>query len=132
MSKYLFLYGTLLSSHAPSEIAETVMKLRRVGRGYVHGHLYDLGEYPGAILDKSLNARISGEVYEIPDGEDVLASLDLYEEFNPARPKDSLFVRRQASVTLSNGRVLDCWVYIYNKDPGAAPLVVGGDYSKYK
>jgi gamma-glutamylcyclotransferase (GGCT)/AIG2-like uncharacterized protein YtfP len=132
MREYLFLYGTLIPNQATSETAELVRRLRRIGSADVRGRLYDLGEYPGAILDPSSNTKISGEVFEITDKQDVLPTLDSYEEFEPDNLEGSLFIRTQAPVTLSDGRQLRCWIYVYNKNPGAAPLIVGGDYEKYK
>ena len=76
MSEYLFLYGTLLPGQAPDEVVGVVRHLHRVGAGFVRGHLYDLGDYPGAILDKSSETLISGEVFELPTNRVVLASLD--------------------------------------------------------
>jgi gamma-glutamylcyclotransferase (GGCT)/AIG2-like uncharacterized protein YtfP len=132
MREYLFLYGTLVPGQAANEMAAVVRQLRPIGSAYVHGRLYDLGEYPGAILDSSSNTKIRGEVFEITDEQDVLASLDSYEEFNPDDLEGSLFIRAKSPVTLSDGRKLECWVYVYNRNPGAAPLVVSGDYKKYK
>lgn len=132
MREYLFLYGTLIPSQASDEMAATVQRLQRIGSAYAQGYLYDLGEYPGAILDPSSDTKITGEVFEITNKQDVLASLDSYEEFNPADLEGSLFVRTESPVTLSDGRRLNCWMYVYNRNPGAAPLVVGGDYEKYK
>jgi gamma-glutamylcyclotransferase (GGCT)/AIG2-like uncharacterized protein YtfP len=131
MKEYLFLYGTLIPGQSSSEMAELVEQLGRIGSACLRGRLYDLGEYPGAILDPSSNTKISGEVFDITGKEKVLASLDSYEEFNPADLKSSLFVRKKSSVTLSDGRELKCWVYVYNKNPEDAPLVVGGNYEKH-
>ena len=58
MSDTLFAYGTLRPGHAPDEIAPAVEKLRRVGEGFVTGVLYDLGNYPGAVLDPSSTQKI--------------------------------------------------------------------------
>ena len=132
MREYLFLYGTLIPSQATDEMAGLVRRLRRIGPADVRGHLYDMGEYPGAILDPSSNTKISGEVFEITDKQNVLPALDSYEEFEPDNLEGSLFIRTRSPVTLSDGRQLQCWMYVYNKNPGAAPLVVGGDYEKYK
>jgi gamma-glutamylcyclotransferase (GGCT)/AIG2-like uncharacterized protein YtfP len=132
MREYLFLYGTLIPGRANDEMAELVWKLQRIGSAYVQGRLYDLGEYPGAILDSSSDTTIRGEVFEVTGKQDILASLDSYEEFNPNDLESSLFVRRQSPVTLSDGRKLNCWLYVYNRNPEAAPLVIGGNYEKYK
>jgi gamma-glutamylcyclotransferase (GGCT)/AIG2-like uncharacterized protein YtfP len=129
--EYLFSYGTLLPSHAPAEIADTMRNLRRLGRGSVRGRLYDLGEYPGAVLQDG-EARIFGEVFQLPAGQEMLQELDEYEGFNPADPVGSLFLRKKCPVVLDSGKQIACWVYVYNRDPGAAPLVYNGDYSATK
>jgi gamma-glutamylcyclotransferase (GGCT)/AIG2-like uncharacterized protein YtfP len=65
MSDFLFTYGTLQPGDAPDEIASTLARLRPVGKGFVHGVLYDLGDYPGAVLDPSSKRRISGTVFRL-------------------------------------------------------------------
>ncbi|HKC62432.1 MAG TPA: gamma-glutamylcyclotransferase family protein [Pyrinomonadaceae bacterium] len=132
MKEYLFLYGTLIPGRANNEMAKIVRQLRPIGSGYVRGYLYDLGDYPGAVLDPSSKTRITGEVFELPDKQEILASIDSYEEFDPADLENSLFVRTESFVTLSDNRNQRCWLYVYNKNPGAAPLIVSGDYEKYK
>lgn len=129
MSESLFVYGTLLPTHAPSEIASVVRRLRRVGAGHVQGRLYDFGDYPGAILDSSSGNVISGEVFNL-QSRSVLPALDLYEGFDAHDPENSLFIRTRSTATLLDGREIECWVYVYNRDPGNAPLIVGGDYEK--
>lgn len=131
MSDYLFLYGTLRPQQAPAEMRAIIRHLDRIGAGYARGLLYDLGEYPGAILDASSSMTIRGEVFALPT-EQLLNSLDAYEDFDPANPQDSLFVRTRHFVRLTDGRELECWVYVYNREPGAAPLVTSGDYAKFK
>src|SRR5437588_543686 len=130
MSEYLFVYGTLRPELAPDEVADAVHQLRRIGAATVRGQLYDLGEYPGAILDASANTTISGEVFELPDDQTVLAALDEYEGFNPNDSEASLFVRIKCQVTLSDGRKLESWIYVYNRSPEQMPLLTSGDYAK--
>jgi gamma-glutamylcyclotransferase (GGCT)/AIG2-like uncharacterized protein YtfP len=131
VNEYLFVYGTLRPNHAPAEVAAVVKNLRKIGTGYIRGQLYDLGEYPGAILEASASTTISGEVFAITNEHAVLSILDSYEDFNPSDPENSLFVRKRRPVTLSDGRKLKCWVYVYNRDPESARLVAGGDYAKF-
>jgi gamma-glutamylcyclotransferase (GGCT)/AIG2-like uncharacterized protein YtfP len=130
-SRFLFSYGTLQPRHAPAEIAATVRRLRRVGKGSVRGRLYDLGEYPGAVLSRN-GPLVVGQVFELPDDPEILSRLDEYEGFDPARPKGSLFLRKRCLVKLQNGKKLLCWMYTYNRAPGAAPAVGNGDYSKHR
>ncbi len=129
MKRYLFSYGTLRPRHAPAEIAPTVRLLRRVGRGSVRGRLYDLGEYPGAVLSRT-GPAIAGQIFELPEDPDVLRRLDEYEGFDPSHTQGSLFVRMKWPVTLQNGKKLSCWVYAYNGSPDRARSITRGDYSK--
>jgi gamma-glutamylcyclotransferase (GGCT)/AIG2-like uncharacterized protein YtfP len=130
-SQHLFVYGTLLPDlfpgRAPKDIADILSEARRVGTGQIHGLLYDLGQYPGAVLDPESQCVFSGEILELPTA-DVLARLDEYEEVDATNPERSLFLRVKSPVTLEDGRALQCWLYVYNQDPGSAPLVQMGDY----
>ncbi|MGO9515680.1 MAG: gamma-glutamylcyclotransferase [Candidatus Korobacteraceae bacterium] len=128
MSDYLFSYGTLLPEHAPAEIATAVSKLRPVGKGTVSGVLYDLGDYPGAVLDFTSDKRIFGTVFRLPNNSAVLDELDEYEGFHPSASRKSLFIRRRCPVRLSTGRALNCWIYEYNGKHVAAPVVANGRY----
>ncbi|HEV2325036.1 MAG TPA: gamma-glutamylcyclotransferase family protein [Terracidiphilus sp.] len=125
MSEYLFTYGTLRPGRAPAEIAAAVRTLRVVGTGRIRGTLYDLGEYPGAVLDADA-AEIDGTVFELPDVPGILGLLDAYEEFDPGGPEASLFVRELHPVMLDTGGTLTCWVYVYNRAPAGARVVCGG------
>ncbi len=132
MSEYLFIYGTLLPGHGPKVVADVVEKLRYVGQGAAQGRLYDLGEYPGAVLNASSRTKILGRVFELPQDKNVLKSLDAYEGFNPNNLKNSLFSREQTTITLDDSRKLRCWIYVYNQDVSSAKLISSGDYSKYQ
>ena len=127
---HLFVYGTLSPRNAPPEIASTVRRLRPVGAATVRGRLYDLGEYPGAILNEKSRSLIRGEVFELPPDRSTLISLDDYEGFEPTKPGSSLFLRRVWPVTMDDGKRLRCWVYIYNGDMKDAQPVRSGRYSR--
>jgi len=130
VTHHLFVYGTLSPRHAPPEIAATVRRLRPVGSASVRGRLYDLGEYPGAILSKSSRSVIRGEVFELPSDAQTLSSLDNYEGFEPTKPATSLFVRRTWPVVMDDGTRLRCWVYVYNGDTRRAQPVRSGRYAR--
>ena len=104
MSDFLFAYGTLQPGLAPAEIAPTVSKLLQVGEAFIHGLLYDLGGHPGAVLDSASQERIIGSIYQLPDDPTVLAQLDAYEEFDPAEPESSLYLRVLHPVNLATRR----------------------------
>ena len=132
MSDHLFQYGSLLPGAAPEEIASIVKRFRRLGSAHVRGKLYDLGEFPGAVLDPSSRTIIHGELVALPSDERILEALDRYEEFDPLAPKKSLFVRKKAKVLMDNGSSREGWIYVYNRPPGKAKLVRGGDYLRSK
>ena len=126
MKQYLFVYGTLKNEFAPPEIAGTVKRLKFVGDGFVHGKLYDLGEYPGAVL--GTRDKIFGSIYELPDDENILRELDNYEGFNPQKSKESLYLRRKIKV-YTNNKTLTSWIYEYNQDLTNKPRIKSGNYS---
>lgn len=132
MSQHLFLYGTLLPSEAPEEIASIVKRFRRLGSAHVRGRLYDFGEFPGAVLDSSSRTMIHGELVALPSDERILEALDRYEEFDPVAPKKSLFIRKKVRVLMADGSRRESWIYVYNKAPGKAKVVRGGDYLRSK
>src|ERR1700757_1183161 len=125
MADLLFAYGTLVSQHAPDEISDVVAKIRPIGPGCTRGELFDFGNFPAARLDPS-GPEISGIVYEIADAE-TLRRLDAYEEFDPKHPEGSLFRRELAIVETETGP-RNCWIYVYNREPGAAPRILSGQF----
>ncbi len=128
-SEYLFAYGTLHPERAPDEIADLVGRFEPVGKGTVRGTLYDLGSYPGAVLEEGSTRRILGTVFRLPAGDDVLRRLDEYEEFDPRVPQASLFIRRLREAELDGGRMVPCWIYEYNGSTADAAIVENGTYS---
>lgn len=132
MSEHLFLYGTLLPGEAPAEIASIVKRFRRLGSAHVRGRLYDFGQFPGAVLDPSSRTMIHGELVALPSDERILETLDRYEEFDPSHPKKSLFLRKRAKVSMTDGSSREVWIYVYNRPPGKAKLVRGGNYLRSK
>jgi gamma-glutamylcyclotransferase (GGCT)/AIG2-like uncharacterized protein YtfP len=131
MPDHLFLYGSLQPELAPAGPRDVLAHCVRVGPGTLPGRLYDLGAYPGLVPDASAPGRVLGQVFRLPEREDVLGPLDAYEGFDPADPPGSLYLRLPHEVDLAGGGRLSCWVYVYNRDPGAAPLIPDGDYLRW-
>lgn len=95
-------YGTLRRGHANAHwLADALFLGTDVSHAIV---LYDLGSYPGAKWAVSDGIEI--EVYRI-DGR-TLHALDKLEEFDPANPERSLYVRSELQTVF--GRA---WVYLY-------------------
>jgi gamma-glutamylcyclotransferase (GGCT)/AIG2-like uncharacterized protein YtfP len=128
MIAYLFAYGTLQPGLAPAEIAPLVAQLQPIGEGLARGILYDLGCYAGAILDSSSPFTIEGTVFQLPEDSHFLNELDAFEEFDPAAPESSPYLRILCPVALAAGGTLQCWVYAWNGDPASATVVPGGRF----
>lgn len=126
VSEHLFLYGTLLPDTAPPEIAEAVAQLRVVAQASVPGLLFDLGEFPGAVLDGARGRRVHGALFELPRDSAVLSALDAYEEFSAEFAAESLFLRRRATARLTDGNECECWIYLYNRETSAAQVIESG------
>ena len=127
-TELLFVYGTLRRGF-PLHRRLSKSSVRYIGKGWVGGRLYDLGEYPGAVRSTSGNASIEGEVYELLDAKHQLEELDRVEEYNPQKPSKSLFVRKKAPVKLQDGTQTRAWVYFLPRRPQKARLIVAGDYA---
>jgi len=127
---YLFAYGSLQPGLAPSEMAATVARLEPLGEGWVSGTLYDLGAYPGAILDAGVEGRIYGTVLRLPDDPRVLRELDAYEGFEADCPAASLFLRERVVVVTADGGRLACWAYALNRLSEGTPVLVGGRFRR--
>jgi gamma-glutamylcyclotransferase (GGCT)/AIG2-like uncharacterized protein YtfP len=130
MSEYLFAYGTLQPGCAPGTMAAAVAKLRSIGEGFVHGVLYNLGGYPGAVPDPNSTSRIYGTVMELPEDESVLRKFDTYEGFDPRSPESSEYVRELQMVEMAAGGVMECWFYRYNWKPDASRATASGMWGK--
>jgi len=130
MKDYLFVYGTLAKEIAPREIAATVRRLKDLGQGFIVGRLYNVGEYPGAVLNGGPRDKIFGKIYQLPGDPAVLDRLDTYEGFDPAHPVESIFVRRRTSINRPDKTKVKGWVYEYNRDVSSLPRIENGQYAK--
>ena len=120
MGQFLFVYGTLRKGGV-NQLSDNSPGSNYVGAGTVKGGLYDLGGYPGFLLDGT-EGRVAGEVYEIEAA--TLAALDEFES-------TADFQRSETSATV-DGEALTCWVY--GPDPERcqdAPRIDSGDWLEY-
>lgn len=128
MSSFLFAYGTLQPGLAPPPMAPLVARMEIVATASITGTLYNLGQYPGAVLDPNSPHSIHGTVLRLPRHPDVLPLLDAYEDYDPQCPAASQFVRVLHPVTLDDGRAFLCWIYVCNHPPDNAPAILSGRF----
>ena len=121
MSKHLvFVYGTLRRGGAR---AMPIMfpDAQFIGDAKVHGSLYDLGGYPGLLLNQS-NSLVAGEVYEVDD--ELLNKLDDFES-------SSNYLRKQVEISVGTKRRI-CWIYEPNPEfYSLRTLITSGDWIEY-
>jgi gamma-glutamylcyclotransferase (GGCT)/AIG2-like uncharacterized protein YtfP len=125
----LFVYGTLLRGF-PLHKYLRKGGVRYLGKAKIHGRLYDLGQFPGALPSESPAEEIEGELYELSDPTEQLKELDEVEEFYPNRLRKSLFVRELAHVRLPTGQSVRAWVYFLSRKPPNARFIESGDYAE--
>jgi gamma-glutamylcyclotransferase (GGCT)/AIG2-like uncharacterized protein YtfP len=121
MNKHLvFVYGTLRRGGVRA-MPEILPDAEFIGRAGVRGSIYDLGAYPGLLLDES-NSLVTGEVYEVDD--EILHKLDEIEA-------SSSYGRKQVEVSLGD-RKMTCWIYAPDaKSYPHRPLIALGDWIEY-
>lgn len=121
MTKHLvFVYGSLRSG-SPHSMTVRFPNSKFVADAKVSGSLYDLGEYPGLLLNDS-NSQVIGEVYEVDD--ELLNELDDFEA-------SSNYVRKQVEVSFGTDS-RKCWTY--EPDPefySLQKLITSGDWIEY-
>lgn len=122
----VFVYGTLLKG---LERHQTLRNSHFLGPALLSGAcLYDLGAYPGAVLGAG---EITGELYEV--SAEVLAALDVIEEYQPNAPEESLYLRQKLPVRLfANGETVAAYTYLYNGDMSQASLIGFEDYRRHR
>lgn len=129
IEQYIFLYGTL-KREFHHEILNTIADdVEYVGETLLHGKMYDIGEYPGAIPDDK--AMIKGDVFRLIKPRKVISVLDEYEGYYPRNLNQSEYLRRKEKLKLKNSKKIDAWIYWYNNSVEGKKLIRHRDYINY-
>jgi gamma-glutamylcyclotransferase (GGCT)/AIG2-like uncharacterized protein YtfP len=127
----LFVYGTLRKGFRSHPIMQR-LHARFLGRGRVHGRLFDLGRYPGAVGSEDRAEFVSGEVYRLPRAEMAFRVLDRYEGFDPSEPESNEFVRKETIVTMDSGREIRAWIYWLLRTRASGRRIQSGNYPAHR
>ena len=120
---HVFVYGTLRCGQA-NDITRLAPEPRFVGSAHVSGTLYDLGAYPGLMLDGA--GPVVGEVYAIT--RELEVQLDEIEEIYPQRRDE--YRKRRIPVKVPGGPIV-CIVYEINPVYVTnAPRITSGDWTR--
>jgi gamma-glutamylcyclotransferase (GGCT)/AIG2-like uncharacterized protein YtfP len=103
----------------------------RVGRARLHGTLYDVGRYPGAVRRSGTRAFVWGDVYDLKDPDQALKVLDRYEGLSENDSEPAEFRRSRVTVDLGPGRRVPAWIYLYNRPTAGLTRIRSGDYLDY-
>ena len=117
---FVFIYGTLRRG-SPGSMSIRFPKSKFIAEAKVNGSLYDLGPYPGLLIDES-NSLVTGEVYQVDD--ELLNELDEFEA-------SSNYLRKQVEISLG-GQRKKCWTYVPNSEVyRLEKLITSGDWLEY-
>jgi gamma-glutamylcyclotransferase (GGCT)/AIG2-like uncharacterized protein YtfP len=125
----LFVYGTLRSDPSHEMFHILARHAKFLGEARVAGRLFDLGEYPGMVLQPNDN-QVKGELYDVrPEHWDqVIHQLDQYEGCTDDDPEPHEYRREIVQAKLSNGRTVDAWAYVLNRPAAGLIEIPSGDY----
>jgi gamma-glutamylcyclotransferase (GGCT)/AIG2-like uncharacterized protein YtfP len=124
---FLFVYGTLRPAVDHPRIRHLVARLKPIGSGRIPGRLVYLGQYPGVSFDVAAAGTVVGDVVE-PADDALLAEIDAYEGFDPARPDAGEYIRRKRPVEVDGVKTVECWLYELRAVPAHATWIESGDY----
>lgn len=132
-SRYLFLYGTLMSGARGVLGTEERLRLARESdslgpASLVGAHLYDLGDYPGVLLSGDLDAIVHGELVLLDKPQVTVLWLDEYEGV-VHEADDNAYDRLVREVRLAGGEAVDAWIYALHATPSHGRRVVSGRWS---
>ena len=135
---YLFVYGSLrpawrrTSSIGGAAMAKQALrqKARHLGQARVRGELFDLGRYPGLLLNDC--RWVTGDLFLIHD-DSLLRTLDRYEGCDAVSPRPHEYQRVETQVEF-DGQVFShpVWVYESLFRPPGAEVVASGDWLKLR
>jgi gamma-glutamylcyclotransferase (GGCT)/AIG2-like uncharacterized protein YtfP len=128
MHKYLFVYGTLMTSAECAKLGKPQRaRLQReatsLGEASIRGRLHDLGRYPALVASHDDTAH--GELFQLADPASSFRWLDDYENVVPDR-ETSEYERVLEPVWLATGEEVTAWVYRYTADLPLTSRVADG------
>lgn len=124
MTDLIFVYGSLMSK-VPSRASEWLAQnASLLCMDAVHGQLFDLGSYPGLVVNANSPELVIGEVHRLKKREQALIYLDKYEGVAVPVPE----YERRLCLTLQG---FHCWVYEFLPYKNVFPLISSGNYNTY-
>lgn len=130
-----FFYGTLIAGNAHPVATRVHACLRDLGPATARGALHALGEAEGWYPIMLAGAgTVHGRLYAAAPGfgEADLAALDAYEDFDPANPACSLYLRSTIVVADADSGFHEAQAYVFNGPlPAGALAIPDGDFAAW-
>jgi len=130
-TEFIFVYGTLRRGAANSMHNELPRYAEFYTDASMQGKLFEIDDYPAAILSDSLEDKVYGELYRIIRRGKLLLLLDEYEGCNKRSPRPHEYIRKKIPVSHSNGQSTPAWVYLYNRPIKRMKQIESGDYVSF-
>jgi len=128
--EYLFVYGTLKKDIGNDMYHLLAKHAKFIGEATWNGKLYMVEDYPGAVISDDPSDIVHGELYLLNNPNNILPSLDDYEECSDKFPKPTLYKRIKDNVRLINGNIINSWIYIYNMPVDNLVRIKSGNFTK--
>lgn len=125
---YIVLYGTLMRGYDNYDKFNLSNRLSYIKKTKFNGIMYDIGGYPGVIVEEDNNRIIEGELYYIRD-QSLLPKLDDFESYYPENTKNSLYIREL--IELESPKSIKAWIYLYNKSVNDKDVVKSNNWNMY-
>ena len=133
---HLLLYGSLRRGEANFDTLDLGKALHFIRTVKFPGRMYDLGDYPGVVLDRP-NGLIVGELFAVIDPR-VIARLDAFEgyrakdrrPYDPVTRRGSLYLRKALQIDQ-----IEAHIYVFNGLPArlkSVPRVPTGEWLKHR
>lgn len=139
--RLLFTYGTLMLTTGIPAVDDAMRSAgASLGRAYVLGNLFDLGDYPGAVPVASAGdaaygedaPKVWGHLLSLKDPAALFTVIDTYEGYDPGNLQASEFVRAETAVYLPGaGSKVSGQIYWYNFPTSPSQAIASGDYLAY-
>ncbi|WP_207422082.1 gamma-glutamylcyclotransferase family protein [Desertivirga brevis] len=126
VTQLLFVYGTLLLPE--NMYARFLLENATLcSPGKFPGELFDLGAYPGAVINYDKDEFVFGKIFKMNDPDQILETLDDYEGLGEANCE---YERIIIEVSTTDGAV-QCYSYIYVHPTSSKTKIEGGNYLRY-
>ncbi len=126
----LFVYGTLRAGASHDAARRLFEHVRGAMAATVPGRLFDLGAYPGLVVDATASTRVHGELLELDDPDPLWTILDRYEGCGADDPHPHEFVRTTTQVQVDGGRCVEAAVYVFALPTSGRPVIASGDWTR--